>query len=91
MLIPFPFRFFLLNCLILFSCFISPNIYAEINSAVLEELKNSNVVDQTNSLSRDKIAQLKKQNEQLYQQKHVDLALLHKPICKGFFSDIIFK
>lgn len=39
MLMPFPFRFFLLNCLILISCFISPNIYAEINSAVLEQLK----------------------------------------------------
>lgn len=83
MLIPFPFRFFLLNCLILFSCFISPNIYAEINSAVLEELKNSNVVDQTNSLSRDEIAQLKKQNEQLYQQKHVDFKILMIPSTNG--------
>lgn len=83
MLIPFPFRFFLLNCLILFSCFISPNIYAEINSAVLEELKNSNVVDQTNSLSRDEIAQLKNQNEQLYQQKHVDFKILMIPSTNG--------
>lgn len=83
MLIPFPFRFFLLNCLILFGCFISPNIYAEINSTVLEELKNSNVVDQTNSLSRDEIAQLKKQNEQLYQQKHVDFKILMIPSTNG--------
>ncbi|WP_180165036.1 YgcG family protein [Acinetobacter sp. YH12049] len=83
MLIPFPFRFFLLNCLILISCFISPNIYAEINSAVLEELKNSNVVDQTNSLSRDEIAQLKNQNEQLYQQKHVDFKILMIPSTNG--------
>ena len=83
MLIPFPFRFFLLNCLILFSCFISPNIYAEINSAVLEELKNSNVVDQTNSLSRDEIVQLKKQNEQLYQQKHIDFKILMIPSTNG--------
>ncbi|MGN0935986.1 TPM domain-containing protein [Acinetobacter amyesii] len=83
MLIPFPFRFFLLNCLILISCFISPNIYAEINSAVLEELQNSNVVDQTNSLSRDEIAQLKNQNEQLYQQKHVDFKILMIPSTNG--------
>ncbi len=83
MLIPFPFRFFLLNCLILFSCFISPNIYAEIDSAVLEELKNSNVVDQTNSLSRDEIVQLKKQNEQLYQQKHIDFKILMIPSTNG--------
>lgn len=83
MLIPFPFRFFLLNCLILISCFISPNIYAEINSAVLEELKNSNVVDQTNSLSRDEIAQLKNQNEQLYQQKHIDFKILMIPSTNG--------
>ncbi|WP_180120469.1 YgcG family protein [Acinetobacter sp. YH12086] len=45
----------------------------------MEELKNSNVVDQTNSLSRDEIVQLKKQNEQLYQQKHVDFKILIVP------------
>ena len=83
MLIPFPFRLFLLNCLILISCFISPHIYAEINSAVLEELKNSNVVDQTNSLSRDEISQLKKQNEQLYQESHIDFKILMIPSTNG--------
>lgn len=83
MLMPFPFRFFLLNCLILISCFISPNIYAEINSAVLEQLKKENIVDTTHSLTNDEIQHLKKQNEQLYQKSLIDFKILMIPSTNG--------
>ena len=67
-----PIFIFCLSLILSFPCF-------AVSDTLLEELKKSNVVDQTNSLSHDEIAQLKKQNEQLYQQKHVDFKILIIP------------
>ena len=83
MRIPFAFRFFLSHCLILISCFISPTIYAELNSAVLAKLKTENVVDTTHSLTNDEIQDLKNQNEQLHQKSHIDFKILMIPTTKG--------
>ena len=79
----FPLRFFLFNCFILISCFISSSIYAEFDSALLEKLKKENVVDTTHTLSANEIEKLKQQNEQLYQEANVDFKILMIPSTQG--------
>lgn len=47
--------------------------HAEIQPELLQQLKNENVVDTTHTLTDNQIGRLKQQNEQLYQQKKIDL------------------
>lgn len=61
--------------------FISLSIitHAEIQPELLQQLKNENVVDTTHTLTDNQIGRLKQQNEQLYQQKKIDLKILMIP------------
>ncbi|QHI21012.1 hypothetical protein AhaeAN3_14075 [Acinetobacter haemolyticus] len=49
------------------------------------------LLEQGLKFGRDQLFKVLKENDLLIRPKRRYTALLHKPICKGFFSDIIFK
>ena len=74
-----PFNLWILGSVLYLLCTI---LYAN-TPALLEQLKNENVVDTTQTLSADEIEKLKQQNEQLYKEANVDFKILMIPTTDG--------
>lgn len=72
----FPRLFYLYFFMILSSLILPSLSYAQISSTVLEQLKNQNIVDTTQTLTLTEIDQLKAQNEQLYKKANIDFKIL---------------
>ncbi|AYO55457.1 TPM domain-containing protein [Acinetobacter wuhouensis] len=70
---------FILFTLTLFISVISHALSPEL----LQQLKKENVVDTTQTLSDNQIAEIKSQNEYLYQEKKIDLKILMVPSTEG--------
>lgn len=74
-----PFNLWILGSVLYLLCTL---LYAN-TPALLEQLKNENVVDTTQTLSADEIEKLKQQNEQLYKEANVDFKILMIPTTDG--------
>ena len=66
----------------IFTLLLNASTYA-LSPELLQQLKKENVVDTTQTLSANQIAELKSQNEYLYQEKKIDLKILMVPSTEG--------